>query len=149
MTATSSVHGLVGGSLAAGDMPAAAWCDHGCAVEAATASDAIALLSCLSRNHASQNKAAGLHKAIDALTDALPSMEHGIPYDSAQRMLALGVAASTEGLRLLIAVRTVLQLAHHEANGRLAPGSAVAQLPHAAAALARAINQEGPAPDAP
>ena len=94
-------------------------------------------------------QAEGLLSALDALTSALPSLGHGIPYESGHRMAALGLTSDMRGLRLLIAVRTMLQLADHEANGRLAPGSAIAQFPHAAAALARAINQEGPAPDAP
>jgi len=96
----------------------------------------------------SHGQAEGLINAIDALTSAFPSLGHSIPHESGHRMTALGLTADMQGLRLLIAVRTVLQLAHHDANGRLAPGSVAAQFPHAAAALARAINQEGAAPDA-
>jgi hypothetical protein len=84
--------------------------------------------------------------AIEALTDALPAMGGGITSKTVHRMLELGLVPDTRGLRLLIAVRTILQLADHEANGRLAEGSVARQFPHAA--LARAINKEGPAPDA-
>ena len=96
-----------------------------------------------------RGQAEGLLSALDALTHALPSLGHGIPYESGHRMAALGLTSDMQGLRLLIAVRTVLQLAHHDANGRLSPGSVEAQFPHAAAALARAVNQEGPPVDAP
>ena len=94
-------------------------------------------------------QAEGLLSALDALTNALPSLGHGIPYESGHRMAALGLTSDVRGLRLLIAVRTMLQLAHHDANGRLSPGSVAAQFPHAATALARAVNQEGPPVDAP
>jgi len=94
------------------------------------------------------DQAQGLHDAITALTEALPAHDGPVVYQ-AEQMTALGLTPDMQGLRLLIAVRTVLQLAHHDANGRLSPGSVEAQFPHAAAALARALNQEGAPVDAP
>lgn len=84
--------------------------------------------------------AQGAHDAVDKLSDIVSnSTRDNLPVN---HMAAVGIDSTLHGYQLAVATRSVLQLALHAANGRLAPEAVATHFTYAAANLARAINQK-------
>ncbi|GAA0960286.1 hypothetical protein [Frigoribacterium faeni] len=144
MTVATTAHGLIGGRIATADVRAAAWCDNGCTQEADTASEAIALLPCLSSEHASRGNK--LQNAVHALSKVIQSSSRD--YLPGDLMADIGVDTSRHGYRIALAMQSVLQLAMHAAAGRITPESVATHLEYAAANLANAVTKGGKRTDA-
>lgn len=144
MTMGTTAHGLIGGRIATADVCGAAWCDHGCIREADTASEAIALLPCLSSEHASCGNE--LQNAVDALSKVIQNSTRD--YLPSELMADTGVDTSRHGYQVALAMQSVLQLAMHAAAGRIAPESVATHLEYAAANLANAVTKGGKRTDA-
>lgn len=83
--------------------------------------------------------AQGAHDAVDKLSDIVNNSTRDNL--ATEHMGTVGIDGSLRGYQLAVATRSVLQLALHAANGRLAPEAVATHFTYAAANLARAINQ--------
>ena len=83
--------------------------------------------------------AQGAHDAVEALGAVVTNTTRD--HLPAAQMEAVGIDSSLHGYAVAVATRSVLQLALHAANGRLAPEAVATHFTYAAANLARAITR--------